>query len=72
MILAIIQIILSIALIALVLLQQPGEGGLGSAFGSGSGENIARAKRGTQKFLFRLTVGAAILFLASSFLRLII
>lgn len=62
-ILYIIQIIISILLIVVILLQQKGSG-LGMAFGGDSA--IYRTKRGAEKFIFRLTIVLAFLFLATA------
>ncbi|MBT4849233.1 preprotein translocase subunit SecG [Candidatus Parcubacteria bacterium] len=62
-ILNIIQIVISILLIITVLMQQKGSG-LGSAFGGDSA--VYRTKRGAEKFIFRLTIALAILFLATA------
>jgi preprotein translocase subunit SecG len=62
------QIILAVALIASILLQQRGTG-LGGAFG---GEVTAyRSRRGIERTLFRLTVVLAILFVSFSLLNLL-
>ena len=62
------QMILAIALIASILLQQRGTG-LGGAFG---GEVTAyRSRRGIERTLFRLTIVLAILFVAVSLLNLL-
>jgi preprotein translocase subunit SecG len=62
------QIILAVALIASILLQQRGTG-LGGAFG---GEVTAyRSRRGIERTLFRLTVVLAILFVAFNLLNLL-
>ena len=62
------QIILAIALIASILLQQRGTG-LGGAFG---GEVTAyRSRRGIERTLFRLTIILAILFVGFSLLNLL-
>ena len=62
------QIILAIALIASILLQQRGTG-LGGAFG---GEVTAyRSRRGIERTLFRLTIVLAILVVAFSLLNLL-
>ncbi len=62
------QMILAIALIASILLQQRGTG-LGGAFG---GEVTAyRSRRGIERTLFRLTVVLAILMVAFSLLNLL-
>ena len=62
------QMILAMALIASILLQQRGTG-LGGAFG---GEVTAyRSRRGIERTLFRLTVVLALLFAAFSLLNLV-
>jgi preprotein translocase subunit SecG len=55
----IIQIILSITVAILVLLQAKGAG-LGSIFGGDSG--VYRTRRGVEKTLYQATIGLAILF----------
>jgi len=66
--LLIAQMILAIALIASILLQQRGTG-LGGAFG---GEVTAyRSRRGIERTLFRMTIVLAILFAAFSLLNLV-
>ena len=64
----IIQIILSIAIIALVLLQAQGTG-LGSTWGGG-GETY-HTKRGVEKVLFYLTVILIVLFIGVSVVAVI-
>jgi preprotein translocase subunit SecG len=59
----IIQIVLSIILIAFILLQQRGSG-LGMAFG-GEG-NAYRSRRGVEKILFTATIIVAILLCATA------
>jgi preprotein translocase subunit SecG len=62
------QMILAIALIASILLQQRGTG-LGGAFG---GEVTAyRSRRGIERTLFRLTIALAVLFVIFSLLNLV-
>ena len=64
------QIILSILLVITILLQQRGSS-LGGAFG---GDNFSAAfhkRRGAELFLFKLSIGLAILFAASAFLGLL-
>lgn len=62
------QVILAIALMASILLQQRGTG-LGGAFG---GEVTAyRSRRGIERTLFRMTVVLAILFVSFSLLNLL-
>ena len=54
------QIVLSIALILVVLLQVRG-GGLGGIFGQP--DSVYRTKRGVEKTLFQLTIALVILFI---------
>ncbi len=62
------QMILAVALIAAILLQQRGTG-LGGAFG---GEVTAyRSRRGIERTLFRLTILLAVLFVVFSLLNLV-
>ena len=62
------QMILAMALIASILLQQRGTG-LGGAFG---GEVTAyRSRRGIERTLFRLTIVLAVLFVVFSLLNLL-
>jgi preprotein translocase subunit SecG len=66
--LTIAQMILAVALIASILLQQRGTG-LGGAFG---GEVTAyRSRRGIERTLFRLTIVLAVLFVIFSLLNLL-
>lgn len=69
-ILPIVQIILSVLLIGLVLMQQS-DAGLGSAFGGGDGSG-GHTRRGVEKTLFNATVLVAVLFAISAFIALII
>ena len=68
-IVVIIQIIISLVLMTVILLQAKGTG-LGQAWG-GSGE-FYRSKRGIEKILFRFTLVLAALFLISSLISFII
>lgn len=65
LLLPVIQITLSILLVAAILLQQRGSG-LGAAFG-GEG-NVFRTKRGVEKVLFYVTIGLAVLFFVNAIL----
>ena len=56
----IVQIIISIAIITLVLLQVKGSGGLGSIFGGDGG--VYRTRRGVEKSIYQATIGLAIFF----------
>ncbi|MFA5047441.1 MAG: preprotein translocase subunit SecG [Patescibacteria group bacterium] len=68
MITTIIQLTSAIALAVVVLLQNRGTG-LGSAFG-GDG-NVYRTKRGVEKVLFKATIVLAVVFLASSLIKVL-
>lgn len=70
MISTVIQIILSIILIILVLIQNRGAGLAGSLFG-GSGGVSYQTKRGLEKVIFIATLICAFLFLIFSILNLI-
>ena len=61
------QIVLSIALILVILLQVRG-GGLGGIFGQP--DAVYRTKRGVEKTLFQLTIVLVILFITISVLTL--
>ena len=65
----ILQIIISVALGALILVQSRGTG-LGSAFGGG-GESY-RSKRGVEKVFFILTIVLAVLFFITSIANIIL
>lgn len=62
-----IHLIVTIALIALILLQNS-KGGLGSAFGGGE---WYRTKRGAEKIVFFATIIATVAFLATSIATLL-
>ena len=68
-ILFIIQIIISVLLIILILLQQKGAG-LGAAFGGESA--VYRTKRGAEKIIFMATIVLSILFFLSALANLFI
>ncbi len=65
------QIILSIVLVAAILLQQRGSS-IGGAFGGDNFSATYHKRRGAELFLYRLSVVTAILFVASTFLSLIV
>lgn len=65
----ILQIVVSVLLIASILLQQKGVG-LGAAFGGSS--NIYSTKRGVDKILFRATIVLAVLFFATAVANLLV
>ena len=67
----IIQIIISIALIVVILVQAKGEGGLGGIFGGG-GQGVYRTRRGVEKTLFNATIGLAVVFFAISIISVLV
>ncbi len=64
-----IQIIISIALIAILLVQAKGTG-LGGIFGGDT--SIYRTRRGVEKTLYQATIGLAIAFFAISILSVLL
>lgn len=68
-VLIIIQIIISISLISVILVQARGTG-LGRTFGGGGGTSFSR--RGLEKMIFKLTFVLVGLFLIISVLQLVI
>ena len=70
--LQIIQIIISIALVIVIILQARGQG-LGSLFGgSDSGMGITKTRRGLEKTLFQITIILAALFLLNAVAQLML
>ena len=65
----IIQIIISVALIAILLVQAKGSG-MGGIFGGDT--SIYRTRRGVEKTLYQATVGLAIAFFAVSILSVLL
>ena len=65
--LTIAQMVLSVALVLVLLLQVRG-GGLGGIFGQA--DTVYRTKRGVEKTLFRFTIVLVVLFIAISLLML--
>jgi protein translocase SecG subunit len=65
-----IQIILSILLVASILLQQRGSS-LGGAFGGDNFSSAFHKRRGAELFLFKFTIGIAVLFVATALLNVI-
>lgn len=68
--LPIIQITLSVLLIAGIVLQQRGSS-LGGAFGGDNFSSTFYKRRGAEKFLFNLTIIVSILFFASAVANLV-
>ena len=65
--LSVAQIVLSIALILVIMLQVKG-GGLGGIFGQA--DTVFRTKRGVEKTLFQLTIALVVLFVIVSIISL--
>jgi preprotein translocase subunit SecG len=65
-----IQIVISVALIVLILLQTKGSG-LGSLFGGGD-SSIYTTRRGLEKTLFNVTVGLAVVFFVVAMINVIV
>ena len=68
-VLNVVQIVLSIALILVILLQVKG-GGLGGIFGQA--DSVYRTKRGLEKRLFQLTIALVVLFVVISIVTLVV
>lgn len=65
-----IQIILSILLVAGILLQQRGSS-LGGAFGGDNFSSAFHKRRGAELFLYKFSIGIAILFVLSTFINIL-
>jgi protein translocase SecG subunit len=65
-----IQIILSVLLVAAILLQQRGSS-LGGAFGGDNFSSAFHKRRGAELFLFKFSIGIAILFVISTLLNVL-
>lgn len=65
-----VQIILSILLVAVILLQQRGSS-LGGAFGGDNFSATFHKRRGGELFLFKASIVLAVLFVASALLNVI-
>lgn len=59
------QLLISLVLIVVVLLQTRG-GDIGAAFGAGGGGSSFRTRRGLEKTLFQLTIVLAVIFVGMS------
>ena len=68
----VIQIILAIALIAIILVQSKGAGGLGGLFGGGDSSGVYKTRRGVERTLFQVTIGLGIIFLLFSVLNVLL
>lgn len=70
-VLPVIQIILSVILVGLILLQRS-ESGLGGGFGADGFSAGHHERRGLEKTLFILTIATAVIFAILSFISLIL
>lgn len=66
-----IQILTSIALIVVIVLQAQGQGA-GGLFGGGDSMGITKTRRGLEKTLFQITVGLSVAFLGNAIIQLLI
>jgi protein translocase SecG subunit len=64
----IFQLVIAVALIAAILMQNRG-GGLSGIFGGGGGGNVYMTKRGLEKKIFIATIVLSVLFFAVSLLN---
>jgi len=69
--LQIIQIIISLGLVIVIILQARGQG-LANLMGGGAGMGITKTRRGLEKTLFQITIILSMLFLVNSVVQLII
>jgi len=66
-----IQVSLAILLVAAILLQQRGSS-LGGAFGGDNFSATFHKRRGAELFLFKFSIGIAVLFVLSTFLNILL
>lgn len=66
----IVQIILSVALMAVILAQAKGQAGLGGIFGGDSA--VYHTRRGVEKTLFNVTVVLAVIFFGVSIVSVVV
>ena len=66
-----VQILTSIALIIVIILQAQGQG-LGGLFGGADSMGITKTRRGLEKTLFQITVGLSVAFLGNAIIQLLI
>jgi preprotein translocase subunit SecG len=70
--LQLIQVLISLALVAVIILQAKGSG-LGNLFGGGeSGLGITKTRRGLEKTLFQITIILGALFLLNAVIMVMI
>jgi preprotein translocase subunit SecG len=68
---SIIQIIISVALITVILIQNKGVG-LSQTFGGSGDGNVFKARRGAEKTIFIITIVLSVTFLGIAFINLFI
>jgi preprotein translocase subunit SecG len=66
-----IQVLISVSLIVVIILQAQGQG-LGGLFGGADSMGITKTRRGLEKTLFQITVGLSVAFLGNAILQLLI
>lgn len=69
--LTIAQVVVSVILVALVLLQERG-GGVSGLFGGSSGGGAYQTRRGLEKLIFYATIAFAVIFAALAILNLVL
>jgi len=69
--LQIVQILISLALVIVIILQARGSG-LGSLFGGDAGMGITKTRRGLEQTLFQITIILSALFLLNSIIQLML
>jgi len=67
----IIQLIISVSLIGIVLLQAKGSGGLGGLFGGSDGA-VYKSRRGFEKTIYQITIGLVVAFFLFSLLAVMV
>jgi preprotein translocase subunit SecG len=67
----IVQIVISIALVAAIVLQSKGAG-LGGLSGGSEGGGVFRARRGVEKLLFNITIGLSIAFFITAIINVVV
>ncbi len=65
-----IQIILSVILIIVILIQQS-DAGMGGVFGGSDGGGLHHTRRGFEKFIFQTTIVISVLFAISSLIAIL-
>ena len=70
MLLNVLQIVISVILIVVILLQVKGSG-FGAALGGMSGGSVYRTKRGLERTLFQATILLVVVFIFVSFLSVV-